>query len=245
MNQTIQSMTSHRSIRKYLDKDIPDSVLQDILRAAQSMPSSDNGQQVSVIVIRDQATKIKLAALAGGQPWIISAPIFLLFIVDFYKTHLAAQKHDRKQIIHESAAGAVVGILDCGIALGGTIVAAESLGLGTVAIGGIRSGAKEVIELLNLPKYTFPVNGLCIGYPAHESMQKPRLAINSFAHIETYCKENLPSVIDEYDELMKQYLETIGRSKEIDWSSQTSNIYKQDILKHLKPTLEAQGFTFK
>lgn len=244
MNHTIQSMTNHRSIRRYLEKDIPDDILKNILDATHLMPTSDNGQQISIIVVKNKETKNTLAKLSGGQPWIATAPVFLIFVVDFYKTYLAAKKHQIQQVIQDSAAGAIVGILDCGIALGGAIVAAESLGLGTVAIGGIRSGASEVIKLLNLPKYTFPINGLCIGYPANISKQKPRLPINTFIHNERYNIMDIEQSINEYDDIMKSYLAEIGREKEVDWSTQTSNIYKDNILKHLKQLLADQGFNF-
>lgn len=244
MNQTIQSMKNHRSIRKYLEKEIPDDVLDNILRATQIMPTSNNGQQVSVIVVKNKEIKSQLSILSGNQPWVKTAPVFLLFVVDFYKTHLAAQKHGVHQIIHQSVEGSVAGILDAGIALGGAIVAAESLGLGTVAIGGIRNSVKEVINLLGLPQYTFPVNGLCIGYPDNMSSQKPRLPLSTFAHLDKYFSESFLKDIDNYDVIMQEYLQGIGRVQEIDWSTQTSKVYKSQTLT-LKEILIDQGFNFE
>ena len=147
------------------------------------MPTSINGQQVSLVIVRDKATRSKLAELCGGQPWVAAAPVFILLSLIFTKL-LAAEINERTQVIHESAEGGLVGILDCGIAMGGVIVAAESIGLGIVPIGGIRLHAEEVIELLGLPKYTFPVNGLCIGYPADSSKQNRVYHKQLFAHYE-------------------------------------------------------------
>ncbi|MDN5304929.1 MAG: reductase, partial [Fusobacteriaceae bacterium] len=132
MNETIKVIKNHRSIRQYLDKDIPQEHLNAILEAAQAMPTSINGQQVSIIVIRDKATKEKIAELAGGQPYIAKAPVFLVFVADFYKTYLAGEKLGEAQVIHESIEGTTVGTFDSGLAMGAAIIAAESLGLGIV-----------------------------------------------------------------------------------------------------------------
>ena len=44
------------------------------------------------------------------------------------------------------------------------VVAAESLGIGTVYLGSILNDIEKLCELLKLPKYTFPVVGLALGY---------------------------------------------------------------------------------
>lgn len=241
MNPTIQVIKNHRSIRSFLDKDLPADTLQAIIDAAQAMPTSINGQQVSLVIVRDKATRSKLAELCGGQPWVAAAPVFILFVADFYKTSLAAEISGRTQVIHESAEGGLVGILDSGIAMGGAIVAAESMGLGIVPIGGIRLHAEEIIKLLELPKYTFPVNGLCIGYPADTSKLKPRLPQETFAHYEKYDSSKLVANIKDYDATMESYLATIGRTEEGNWSKNTSNIYQRVYFPNIKPTMTTQG----
>ena len=165
MNETIKTIQNHRSIRNFLDKSIDDEIIDEILKSSQAMPSSINGQQTSVIVIKDKETKAKIAELASGQPWIAAAPVFLVFVMDFYKTNLAAVKNGLNQIIHESVEGTMVGTFDAGLAMGGAIISAESLGLGIVPIGGVRMNPAEIIKLLGLPEYTYPVAGLAIGYP--------------------------------------------------------------------------------
>ena len=245
MNSTVQIIKNHRSIRNYLEKDIPEDVLQTILEAAHAMPTSINGQQVSLVVVRDKDTRLNLARLCGGQPWVAKAAVFVLFVADFYKTSLAADLNKVKQVIHESAEGELVGFLDCGISMGGMIIAAESLGLGIVPIGGIRKEAQSVIDLLGLPKYTFPVNGLCIGYPVDLSQQKPRLPFATFIHYEKYQRANLVEDIQDYDKQMVSYLKQINRSEEVNWSKHTSSIYQNVYFPNVVTTLKDQGFTHK
>jgi FMN reductase [NAD(P)H] len=89
MNSTLELMQQHRSIRSYQDKPVPAEVLDAVLDAAWKGPTSINGQQVSLVVVQDAARRQQIAALAGGQPWIAQAPVFVTLVVDFYKTRLA------------------------------------------------------------------------------------------------------------------------------------------------------------
>lgn len=246
MNNTIETIKNHRSIRQYLDKDIPNEIVDEIVKAAQAMPNSINGQQTSVIVVRDKAKREKLAELVGNQPYVAKAPVFLIFVMDFYRTHLAGEKTGFTQVIHESVEGIGAGSVDVGIALGASVIAAESLGLGTVPIGGIRKNPEEVIELLGLPKYTFPLVGLVVGYPENESHKKPRVPFDTFRHDEKYDIEAVENSINPYDEEMSVYLKDIGRSEqEVNWSTTTSRIYQSIYYPKVKPVMEEQGFKTK
>jgi len=245
MNDTIKSIRNHRSIRSYLEKDIPAEMLEVILESARAMPTSMNGQQLSVVVVKDQEKKAKIAELVGNQAWINQAPIFLIFVVDFYKTTIACEKNGMSEIIHESVEGTMVGTFDCGLAMGGAIVAAESMGLGVVPIGAIRKNPEEMIRFLNLPERTFPVAGLVVGYPASSSSKKPRFPLQVFAHKETYQAEVMKKAIDEYDGLMADYYskrDSDGDRKETNWSSQVAAAYKQVYFPAVYPAMIKQGF---
>lgn len=243
MNPIIDTILDHRSIRSFTEEAIDDTYLDAILRASQAMPNSINGQQTSVIVIRDPKTKAKIAEYAGGQTWIDQAPVFLVFVMDFYKTNLAAEKNGLKQVIHESIESTMVGTFDAGLNMAGAIIAAESLGLGIVPIGGIRKSPEEMIELLGLPEYTFPVAGLAIGHPADLSHKKPRLPMETFRHEEKYHTEGLEAAIKQYDEEMEGYLKEIGREQEGNWSKYTAGVYQYVYFPKVYPALKNQKFS--
>ncbi|MBN2616883.1 MAG: NADPH-dependent oxidoreductase [Spirochaetales bacterium] len=241
MNQTITTIKNHRSIRQYKNKDIEPKDLNLILEAAHAMPTSIHGQQVSIVVVKDEDKRNKISDLAGGQPWIAAAPVFLVFVMDMNKTAQAGNKNNIPQIIHESAEGVLVSSFDAGIAMGAAIVAAESLGLGIVPIGGIRKNPQEMIDLLELPKNTFPIAGLVIGHPENLSAKKPRLSIESFAHSEKYNNELVTKAIDDFDKEMEIYYEKRG-DKSSNWSAQIAGSYKQVYFPNVYPVLKSQGF---
>jgi len=242
MNQVIEIMKNHRSIRNYLDKEVSEDIINELIDVAQAAPSSINGQQTSVIVVRNNDTQAKLAELAGGQPWIAQAPVFLVFIADFYKAKLASEKVNLPLIITDSIESTIVAAVDAGLSIQNVITAAESLGLGIVPIGGVRKNPDEVIELLQLPKYTYPLVGLAIGYPAGSSKKKPRMPRESYRHDEVYNKEKLPAIINKYDANMKVYLKDIDREKEGDWSNLTMSVYQHIYYTKVYTSLKKQGF---
>ena len=242
MNQTIEIMKNHRSIRKFKDIMIPDNIIDELVTVAQHAPTSLNGQQTGIIVIKDKESKKKIEKVAINMPWIIECPVFFLFIMDFLKTKIACEKNGRKQTVTDSIESIMVGCVDVGLSMQNVITAAESLKLGTVTIGSIRNDPDTIIKLFELPKYTYPVAGLCIGYSADNSRIKPRLDKSTYCHSEKYNQENLRSVIDAYDKQIVDYLKKVDREKEINWSYNTSCFYKDNYYPKVYPTLKKQGF---
>ncbi len=245
MNEVIRTFLNHRSIRSYKDEMIKDAELDAVIRAAQAAPSSINGQQVSIIAVKDKEKKAKIAELTGGQKWINEAPVFLVFASDFYRAHLAAKKNGVDLVITDDLESVLVGSVDVGLAMGNAIGAAESLGLGIVPIGAIRNDPKQLIELLELPKYVFPICGLCLGYPNDKPGLKPRLPKEAVYHEEKY-NSNLRGFIDRYDEEISQYMkERTNGESDRNWSSAIAQTYKTVYFPKVSPTIREQGYKIK
>lgn len=243
MNETLDVLKSHRSIRRYLDAPVADALIDEIVAAAQAAPTSINAQALSLVVVRDPQRRARIAELAGGQPWIATAPVFIAFVMDYCKTGLAGRKVGKPQQVHESVEGFLAGVLDVGIAMGNAIAAAESLGLGIVPIGGIRANPREMIALLELPAWTFPVAGLVVGHPADRSRMKPRMDVRAFRHEETYHRDGLEALIEDYDRAMAIYLAEVGRQKEVDWSTATAAFYDRVYFPDVMASAREQGFS--
>ncbi|MFZ2709194.1 MAG: nitroreductase family protein, partial [Leptotrichiaceae bacterium] len=159
MNQVIEQMKNRRSVRGFSGESVKDEDLKEILVAAQQAPSSVNGEQISLVVIRDKDKIAKIAEIAGGQPQVAGADIFILVTIDFYRSTYAMKKEGKQNVIPMSAEGILVGAVDGGIMLNALQTAAESFGYGTTAIGGIRRNPDKMVELLELPEGTFPLVG--------------------------------------------------------------------------------------
>jgi len=242
MNETLQLQNAHRSDRSFTDQAIDDAQLNAIIEAAYRAPTSINSQQVSLVVVRDAAHRARIAEIAGGQAWIAKAPVFITVVVDFNKTKAGATVAGTQQVIHESVEGFASGAVDAGIALGNLMVAAHSLGLGVVPIGGIRRDPEAIIELLKLPALTYPIVGVAIGHIDKPATQKPRLPIASFRHDEYYHAEAIGPAIAEYDKTLPEYWRSIGRSDGLPWSANTAASYKQVYFPQTRPITVKQGF---
>jgi FMN reductase [NAD(P)H] len=243
MNDTVRLIQSHRSERSYKSDLIPDEILDSIIESAHLAPTSKNSQQVSIVVVKDPEHRRRIAEIAGGQPWIAQAPVFLLLVADLYKTRLGLEKVGVTQQTHHSLEAVVCASTDCGIALATIMIAARSCGLGIVPIGGIRRDPQAMIDLLALPACTFPVVGVALGFVDEPATQKPRLPIASFRHEERYHPENLRPAIDAYDLSLPEYWKSINRADGLSWSENTALTYKTVYYPRVKPVAFAQGFT--
>ena len=61
------------------------------------------------------------------------------------------------EISFESAEGLLVGSIDVALVAENIAVAAEDMGYGMVYLGSLRNDVGRVREILDLPKYTFPL----------------------------------------------------------------------------------------
>jgi FMN reductase [NAD(P)H] len=242
MNETLSVLYSHRSDRSFTSEPLSEEALCTVLEAARRAPTSTNAQHVSVVVVRDPARRARIAELAGGQPWIAKAPVFLVLVLDFYKTGLGVEAAGGTQIIQETVEGLLAGVIDVGIALGTMMAAARSLGLGIVPIGGIRRSPHAMIELLELPSRSFPVVGLSVGHIDKPAHQKPRLPMETFRHEERYHSEGLQEAIAGYDATLSDYWKKIGRTDGKPWSANTAEAYKGLASRQVKSAIEKQGF---
>ena len=241
MNDTLQLLQSHSSSRSYTDQPVSDAMLDEIIQAAWRGPTSINAQEISLVVVRDAARRARISEIAGGQPWIAQAPVFITLIIDFNKTRIGVEKAGQTQVIQESMEGFGVAAVDAGITLGNLMTAARSLGLGIVPIGGIRRNPQAMIDLLELPALTFPLVGMCIGHIAVDAPQKPRMDISTFRHDERYDASRYKAAIDSYDETIMKYWQQLGRSDGLPWSSNLGNFLKTVYFPEVRPVAAKQG----
>ncbi|GBQ85374.1 NADPH-dependent oxidoreductase [Gluconobacter albidus] len=218
-NAVLDLLLSHHSVRAYLPDALPEGTLEAGIAAASSAATSSNLQVWSVVAVENPETRARLAELCGGQKHIEVAPLFLAWIVDLSRleriANLAGTGHealDYEEIF-------LMATLDTGIAAQNAVTAFESLGLGTVYIGGLRNHPEEVARLLSLPPRSVAVVGLCVGQPdpAAQNGHKPRLGQDVVLHRERYSTETEAEGIAVYDRVADDYQKEQGLSSRA-WS---------------------------
>ena len=111
------------------------------------------------------------------------------------------------------------------------MVAAESLGLGGVFIGGIRNSIAQVTELLGLPKFVLPLFGFCIGHPDASPDVKPRMPQAMLVHENRYQPLD-KAVLAQYDQQITAYYQQRDSNQR---SENWSELIQRLIIKETRP----------
>ena len=91
-NATVDTLLERRSIRKFKPKPLSDDIVETLETVAQHAASSQFLNDWSAIRITDSATKKRLAEI-GGQPYIATAPLLYVFVLDEHRNAaIAASK---------------------------------------------------------------------------------------------------------------------------------------------------------
>lgn len=219
-NETLTTLLSHRSVRAYLPDALPSQTLEMLIAAAQAAATSSNLQTWSVVAVEDPARKETLAQLAGNQAHIRQCPLFLVWLADLARLHALAAQREMPAAGLDYLEMFVMATIDAALAAQNATIAAESLGLGTVYIGGMRNQPERVAETLQLPPHLFAVFGLCVGYPdpAKPAAIKPRLPQSAVLHRETYNLAQQEAAIAQYNEVMQQFYQSQQMNVAGDWA---------------------------
>ncbi|WP_028302466.1 nitroreductase family protein [Oceanospirillum beijerinckii] len=246
MNVTIRQLLERHSIRQFTGEAVKHEDFEQILRAGQQAPTSINGQQISLVVSHNRETIAKIAEIAGGQPQVATADLFITVVIDFNRTALACEMAEKQQVIEQSAEGIIAGAIDAGIILNALQTAANALGYGSTAIGGIRNNPQAMIELLNLPKKTFPVNGLTLGVPDKNKRPeiKPRVPLASFAMCERYDSDVVRQGVCEYNKTLRQWWDQQDMTQQPSYCESVASFYDHIYFSDIANSFEQQGFRF-
>lgn len=198
MNEIIRSLKDRKSVRAFKEIPIEASHKAEILNAALEAPSAGNMTLYTIIDITDQKLKDTLAITCDNQPFIAKAPLVLVFCADYYRWYHAFCRHS-ENVRKPSYGDLNLATADALIAAQNTVVAAESLGVGSCYIGDITERFEEHRELLSLPRYVVPVCMLVMGYPTEQQKkrEKPRrFDINDIVHTNGYQREKSDKMED-------------------------------------------------
>ena len=206
-NDVLATLLGHRSVRAYRPDPLPPGTLELLVAAAQSAASSSNLQAFSVVAIEDPERKARVAKLCRDQKHILEAPLFLAWLADISRLRRVTQRVGTTSDALDHLETFLLAAIDAALAAENAVVAAESLGLGTVYIGALRNEPEKVAAELALPPGVFPVFGLVVGYPDPErpAEVKPRLSASAILHREQYDSGAEERAVSDYDEALSSF----------------------------------------
>ncbi|MGF3066537.1 NADPH-dependent oxidoreductase [Facklamia sp. P12945] len=224
MEETLRQIQNHRSIRFYKDRPVAVETRQQLMETMNASPTSNGLQAVSVVRITDRILREELAKVAK-QAYLAEVPELLIFLVDWHRNAEIAKAKGYQGEKYRSMDYFFQGVADVYIQAQSLVIAAESLGLGTVYFGSILNDSARVIELLKLPDLTFPLVGVGYGYPDDQPPLKPRMPIE-FKLSENYYRANPDylQMLADYDKEMTQYYDTRNSNQRVDsFTNQVKN----------------------
>jgi FMN reductase [NAD(P)H] len=195
----ISILIDRRVTRRYTEQDVPDSLLDALLAAAQSAPAKSDLQQFSVVVMRDRSRIKQIADWIGTMDWIATAPVFLVWCGDMRRGQRLCAMH-RMPHANNNMDTFLNTAVDCTLAMGQFMAAADAVGLGTCPISYVRSHIERVSPLLGLPSGVYPVAGLTVGWPVFRRPVSMRLPPSVVVHREQYDDSDLESELANYDQ---------------------------------------------
>jgi nitroreductase len=151
--EAYEAITSRRSIRKYVAKNIPTEYTEKLLKAAMAAPSAGNQQPWHFIVVTDREILDEIPKFHPYSQMLYKAPLAILVCADTdIETHPGYW------------------VEDCSAATQNILLAAHALGLGAVWLGIYpreeRTG--DIKKLFKLPASVMPLSLLSIGFPAED-----------------------------------------------------------------------------
>jgi len=203
-------MRSRRSVRRFKDEDVDESLLFRVVEMASSAPMGIPPWDIGCVIVRgrervrDVAAQI-VAGYAGFlrmfKPWVLALmrPFigkagyeqFRHFIRPLAETYVGAWSKGRDVLFYDAPALIIfhhspyADLVDAGIACTYAMLAAESLGLGNTVIGGaapILKRNKNLCRKLGIPEGNTPAIALILGHPAFRFKRAVR---RRFTHVNT------------------------------------------------------------
>jgi nitroreductase len=162
--EVFEAVRTMLAVRRYLDRAVPEAIVQRIVEAGRLTGSAMNLQPWHFIVVQDRDTLRRLGALARSGPYVAEAPLAIVVVVD--RTGYA--------------------VSDASRAIDSMMLTAWSEGVGSNWVG--FGNLEKVNALLGIPSERDVLAILPFGYPADRigRGKKKRKPLRAVAHRERY-----------------------------------------------------------
>ncbi len=152
----LEEIIKRKSVRSYLDKEVEEAKIMEVIEAGRFAPSASNIQPWKFILTTDKDIRNELSIACNRQRFVAEAPVIITACVICRGYNMGGW--------YDSAC------LDIGIALDHMTLEAVHLGLGTCWIGAFSE--ERVKKILNIPGNIKVAALLTLGYPRDPSIIK-------------------------------------------------------------------------
>ncbi len=201
----METLNKHVTIRNFKEKEIEESLLKSILYSGTRASTTGNMQLYSIIISKENSQREKLLPLHFNQPVAKNAPVLLTFVADFNRFSKWCEL-SKAEPGYNNFLSFYTASIDALLVAQNVCVAAENCGLGICYLGTTTYNAQEIIDVLELPKLTFPVTTIAIGYPGETPELTDRIPLNGIVHSEKYTNYSNEVLSDLYS--VKEELES-------------------------------------
>jgi nitroreductase len=185
MDNVPDILLNRRTIRKYTEETVDETILKELLTMACRASTTGNMQVYSIVITRDGEKKKELAPLHFNQNMITEAPVVLTFCADFNRFTKWCRLRWAEPG-YDNFLSFVTAAIDALLVAQTLCIAAESRGLGICYLGTTTYMAHKIIDVLKLPGGVVPVTTVTLGWPAEKPPQVDRLPLEAVIHNETY-----------------------------------------------------------
>ena len=181
----IETINSHRSIRKFKSDPVTEELLTQVLEAGIRASSYGNMNPYSIVVSRERTTRERLFVPLKNQQMVLDAPILATFCADFRTMRKWLRLNDAPDNFGDFFSFMVAAI-DVVLVAQNVALAAEGHGLGICYNGATLASTHLVGEILELPPGVVAITSIVMGWPDEEPQLRDRLPLSGLVHRERY-----------------------------------------------------------
>ncbi len=215
MNETLNTIFNRVSLRKFSDEPITIEQENLIIESALRAPTAGNLMFYTMIIVKNKETLNKLSHSCDNQPFIATAKMAIIFLVDYQRLYDYFElcdindycKKNNMPYEYPELSELLIGAEDAMVAAQNAVIAAESLNIGSCYIGDIIENYEFHRDLFKLDNLVFPLGMLVFGhYPNNiNRIKRERFKREHIVFNETYERLNDSELHDMFSSREKRF----------------------------------------
>lgn len=160
----LDNIAQRKSVRSYTPEQVPDEMIEKLLRAAMAAPSAMNRQPWEFVVVKDRAVLDDLAGRLKYAKMLSQAPLAIVVCAETMITLSDGTRVENNFWEHDASA-----------ATQNLLLAAEAMGLGAVWTASSDEPRCSIVkEALGVPGTIKPLCVIPVGFPSGEDQPKDK-----------------------------------------------------------------------